>query len=115
MKQALAILLLVLVAAGARQGGTAEFRQTFDSLQDVESAFTLSSWTNSSRTHSRDNVTVKDGVLQLKLSASPRGTLPVCAEIVSRRNDFFYGTYRAAVRMTKVPGAVAGWFTYLGR
>ena len=54
-------------------------------------------------------------MLQLKLSAAVPETLPVCAEIASRRNDFFYGTYRASIRMSPVPGAVVGWFTYLGR
>ena len=37
------------------------------------------------------------------------------AEIASRRNDFFYGTYRASIKMSSVPGAVVGWFTYLGK
>jgi beta-glucanase (GH16 family) len=59
-------------------------------------------------------VSITDGVLNLKLSASVAGEKPVCAEIVSRRNDFLYGTYRASIRTTSVPGAVAGWFTYLG-
>jgi len=49
------------------------------------------------------------------LSASVPGTKPVCAEIASRRNDFFYGTYRASIKMSSVPGAVVGWFTYLGK
>jgi beta-glucanase (GH16 family) len=109
------IPLLSLLATGARQTAPAEFRQTFDSMQDVEAAFTLSSWSNTNRTHSPANVTVEDGVLELKLSGSAPGTLPVCAEIASRRNDFHYGTYRAAIKMSKVPGAVVGWFTYLGR
>jgi beta-glucanase (GH16 family) len=64
--------------------------------------------------HSPANVTVKDGVLALKLSVSGPGTIPVCAEVASRRKDFFYGTYRASIKMSSVPGAVVGWFTYLG-
>ena len=104
-----------IAAPRARQAAPGEFRQTFDSMQDVEAAFTLSSWSNTNRSHSPANVTVKDGVLQLKLSASPPGTLPVCAEIASRRSDFTYGTYRASIKMSSVPGAVVGWFTYLGR
>src|SRR5215831_14541179 len=111
----LVLPMFALLATGARQAAPAEFRQTFDSMQDVETAFTFSSWSNNNRSHSPANVTVKDGVLQLKLSAAVPGTLPVCAEIASRRNDFYYGTYRAAIRMSKVPGAVVGWFTYLGR
>jgi beta-glucanase (GH16 family) len=91
-----------------------DFLQTFDSMQDVEAAWTLSSWNNSNRTHSPANVSVRNGVLELKLSGSQPATKPVCAEIVSRRNDFFYGTYRASIKMTNTPGAVVGWFTYLG-
>jgi beta-glucanase (GH16 family) len=40
--------------------------------------------------------------------------LPVCAEIVSRKSDFHYGTYRASIKITNKPGAVVGWFTYNG-
>ena len=93
---------------------SAEFLQTFDSMQDVEAAWTTSSWTGANRTHSPANVTVKDGILELTLSGSAPGTKPVCAEIVSKRNDFLYGTYRASIKMTSKPGAVVGWFTYLG-
>ena len=92
----------------------ATFLQTFDSMQDVQSSWTMSSWTNSNRAHAAENVSVADGVLTLKLSGSRPGEKPVCAEIVSRRNDFFYGTYRASIRTTATPGAIAGWFTYLG-
>jgi hypothetical protein len=73
-----------------------EFLETFDSTQEHDTtAWTASAWANATRAHSPSNVTVKDGVLALKLSASVPGTKPVCAEIASRRNDFFYGTYRA--------------------
>ena len=91
------------------------FIQNFDSMADVQTAFTLSSWTNANRSHSPSNVRVVNGVLQLMLSATKSGEKPVCAEVVSRRNDFFHGTYRASIKMTPVPGAVAGWFTYLGK
>ena len=80
------------------QGQTAtpivpEFLQTFDSAHELDTtAWTASAWENATRAHSPSNVTVKDGVLALKLSASVPGTKPVCAEIASRRNDFFYGT-----------------------
>lgn len=99
----------------AQTPAPAEFHQTFDNMPDVEAAWTLSSWTGENRTHSPANVSVRDGVLQLKLSGSAPGVKPVCAEVVSRRNDFFHGTYRASIKMTKVAGAVVGWFTYLGR
>ena len=90
------------------------FVQSFTTMDDVQAAWTMSSWTNTNRSHSPANVTVVDGVLHLKLSATTPGDKPVCAEVVSRRSDFHYGTYRASIRMTRVPGAVAGWFTYLG-
>ena len=90
------------------------FYQAFDSMADVEAAWTLSSWSNGNRSHSPANVSVKDGLLQLTLSGSQPGAKPVCAEIVSKRSDFFHGTYRASIRMTNTPGAVVGWFTYLG-
>ena len=91
------------------------FLQTFDSAQELDpAAWTASGWKNSTRAHSPANVTVKDGVLALKLSVSGPGTIPVCAEVASRRKDFFYGTYRASIKMSSVPGAVVGWFTYLG-
>jgi beta-glucanase (GH16 family) len=98
--------------AGGASG--AEFIATFNTLQEVDAAFTRSTWTGTNRTHSAANVTVNNGILQLKLNASPPGTLPVCAEIVSRKNDFFHGTYRASIKMTNRPGAVVGFFTYLG-
>jgi len=95
-------------------GPVAAFFQTFDSMEEVQAAWTLSSWTNSNRSHSPANVSVTGGVLGLKLNATNPGEKPVCAEVVSRRNDFHYGTYRASIKMTSTPGAVAGWFTYLG-
>src|SRR5215213_4778174 len=59
-----------------------EFLQTFDSAQELDAtARTASAWKNATRAHSPTNVTVKDGVLALKLSASEPGTIPVCAEV----------------------------------
>ena len=121
-----AVVLFAFVACGLAQTlstqaqtGTPivpEFFQTFDSAHELDAtAWTASAWANATRVHSPTNVTVKDGVLALKLSASIPGTKPVCAEIASRRNDFFYGTYRASIKMSSVPGAVVGWFTYLGK
>lgn len=122
MSRIYVLLAAVLIACGGGPAtpsqGTSPpaeaFLQTFSSMQDVQAAWTLSSWTNATRTHSPANVTVKDGILELKLSGSAPGALPVCAEIVSRKNDFFYGTYRASIKVTGKPGAVVGWFTYLG-
>lgn len=109
-----AVCLAAHQSPAAPPAAPAPFVQTFATLDDVRAAWTMSSWANANRAHSADNVTVADGVLQLKLSASKPGDKPLCAEVVSRRNDFHYGTYRASIRMTSVPGAVAGWFTYLG-
>ena len=93
-----------------------DFLQTFDSAQELDgTAWIASAWKNATRAHSPSNVTVNDGVLALKLSASVAGEIPVCAEVASRRKDFFYGTYRASIKMSSVPGAVVGWFTYLGK
>ena len=115
----LAAIVVVSATTGPARGQTspapAAFIQTFDSMGDVEAAFTRSSWTNANRAHSPENVRVERGVLRLTLSATTPGEKPVCAEVVSRRTDFFHGTYRASIRMTPVPGAVAGWFTYLGK
>src|SRR5262245_61303367 len=117
-----AMAAVALIACGSApaapsqtgSAGTQDFVQTFDSMQDVDASWTLSSWTGANRTHSPANVSVQAGVLLLKLSGAAAGTLPVCAEVVSRRSDFFDGTYRASIKMTATPGAVVGWFTYLG-
>ena len=108
------LLLAALCFFSGRLSPAAEFVATFNSMQDLDAAFTKSSWTGSNRTHSPTNVAVNNGILELKLSASPPGTLPVCAEIVSKKSDFLYGTYRASIKMTNKPGAVVGFFTYLG-
>jgi beta-glucanase (GH16 family) len=100
--------------APAASASTAPFMQTFDSMEDVNASWTLSSWSNGNRTHSPANVSVRNGILDLTLSGAVPGAKPVCAEIVSRRKDFLYGTYRASIKMTNKPGAVVGWFTYLG-
>ena len=92
----------------------ADFLQTFDSAADLDAAWTLSSWANDNRAHSPANVKVNNGILELTLSATAPGAKPMCAEVASRRRDFFHGTYRASIKMSKVPGAVVGWFTYLG-
>jgi beta-glucanase (GH16 family) len=99
----------------AQPARPAAFVQSFTTMDDVRADWTMSSWTNTNRSHSPANVTVTDGVLHLKLSATTPGEKPVCAEVVSRRTDFHHGTYRASIKMTSVPGAVAGWFTYLGK
>ena len=51
------IFFLLLLATGARQTAPLKFRQTFDSMQDVEAAFTLSSCSNTNRAHSPAHAT----------------------------------------------------------
>src|SRR4030095_8356193 len=88
----LALLARAPAQTGSTQGQTAtpavpEVLQTFDSAQELDAtAWRASAWATAPRSHSRSNVTVKDGVLALKLSASAPGTKPVCAEVTSRRN-----------------------------
>ena len=62
------------------------FAQELDAM-----AWTASAWKNANRAHSPTNVTVKDGVLALKSSASAPGTKPVCAEVVHGGMIFFMG------------------------
>ena len=87
-------------------------KQDFNDMNDLKAFWDISSWGNENRTHSAANVTIADGILSLKLSASPQGTKPVCAEIVSKRTNFRYGSYRASIKTSKTPGGVVGWFTY---
>jgi beta-glucanase (GH16 family) len=111
---AVAPLASTQTEAPAPQPPPAEFLQTFDSQADLDAAWTLSSWENANRAHSPANVKVNNGILELTSSATPAGAKPMCAEVASRRRDFFHGTYRASIKMSRVPGAVVGWFTYLG-
>ena len=79
-----AVVPLALVACAPAQTGSTqaqsatpivpEFFQTFDSAHELDAtAWTASAWQNTTRAHSPSNVTVKDGVLALKLSASVPG------------------------------------------
>ncbi len=87
-------------------------KQDFNSLDELKAFWDISTWGDATRVHSAQNVSVAGGILTLKLSASPPGTKPVCAEIASKRSDFRYGSYRASIRTSHVPGGVAGWFVY---
>jgi beta-glucanase (GH16 family) len=98
--------------AGAAAGET--LRQDFTSMAELGEFWNISTWGGENRTHSAANVTIDGGVLNLKLSASPPGVKPVCAEITSKRNNFRYGSYNASIKTSKTPGGVVGWFTYLG-
>lgn len=87
-------------------------RQDFNTMTELSAFWDISTWGNDSRTHSAQNVSIQDGILSLKLSASPSGTKPVCAEIVSKRSNFRYGSYSASIKTSKTPGGVVGWFIY---
>jgi beta-glucanase (GH16 family) len=89
-------------------------RQDFNSMEELNTFWDISSWASSNRSHSPDNVSIDNGVLVLKLSGSQPGEKPVCAEISSKRSDFRYGSYRASIKTTNVAGGVVGWFVYLG-
>lgn len=87
-------------------------KEEFNSLQDMGQFWEISSWENDNRKFAPENVSVDNGVLVLKLSASPQGVKPVCGEIYSKRNNFLYGSYRASIKISNGAGGVVGWFVY---
>ena len=89
-------------------------RQDFTSMADLNAFWNISTWGGDNRTHSAQNVTIADGILNLELSGSQPGQKPVCAEITSKRSDFRYGSYKASIKTSKTAGGVVGWFIYLG-
>lgn len=92
----------------------ASFFEPFETLEKMKTNWSISTWGGENRTHSAANVVVNNGVLELKLSGSQPGQKPVCAEIATKKSDFRYGTYRGSIKMTNKPGAVVGFFSYLG-
>jgi hypothetical protein len=114
MPKPLRFAALALAFAGLRApAARAEtLKQDFNSLEELKAFWDISTWADESRSHSAQNVSVAGGILTLKLSASPPGTKPVCAEIASKRADFRYGSYRASIRTSRVAGGVVGWFVY---
>jgi beta-glucanase (GH16 family) len=110
MPNPIRIAAFVLALAPAVPAET--LKQDFNSLDELKAFWDISTWGDSTRVHSAQNVSVAGGILTLKLSASPPGTKPVCAEIASKRSDFRYGSYRASIRTSHVPGGVVGWFVY---
>jgi beta-glucanase (GH16 family) len=103
------ILGWVVLASGA----IAEtLRQDFNSMNDLNTFWNISTWSGENRTHSAQNVSVTDGILKLKLSGSQPGQKPVCAEITSKRTDFKFGSYKASIKTSKTAGGVVGWFVY---
>jgi len=122
MKQSTGLATMALSMFCAASLISAEvIRQDFNSMDELNAFWDISSWTTDGnpeknfegrRTHSANNLTIADGILDLKLSGSQPGDTPVCAEITSKRGDFLYGSYRASIKTTATPGAVIGWFLY---
>jgi endo-1,3-1,4-beta-glycanase ExoK len=88
--------------------------QDFTSKSNFDAFWNISTWGNADQQYSAANVELDtvNGWVQLKLSASPPGTKPVCGEITSKRENFRYGSYRASIKFDRTPGAVVGWFVY---
>jgi beta-glucanase (GH16 family) len=90
----------------------APVREDFNTLSEVQNNWAISTWGIETLQYSADNVQVDNGVLVLKLNASPQGTVPVGGEITYKPRKFLYGSYRASIKTTNVPGSVIGWFVY---
>jgi len=88
--------------------------QDFTSKKDFDSFWSVSTWGNEEQQYAAANVKLDtaNGWVQLKLNASPAGTIPIGGEITSKRENFRYGSYRASIKFDNTPGAVIGWFVY---
>ncbi len=51
-----------------------------------------------------------DAGLQLIVSSSIVGSLVPSAEVATKRNDFFYGTYRVGMKLSNEPGTCAAFY-----
>jgi beta-glucanase (GH16 family) len=91
-----------------------EIKQDFNSRSDFNSFWDISTWGNSEQQYSKSNVSLDTakGWVRLKINASPKGKIPVNGEIMSKRNNFLFGSYRAAIKFDNIPGGVVGWFVY---
>jgi hypothetical protein len=91
-----------------------EIKQEFNSRQEFESFWNISTWGNDQQQYSKSNVLLDtvNGWVRLKINASPQGVKPVVVEITSKRNNFLYGSYRASIKFDNIPGGVVGWFVY---
>ncbi len=87
-------------------------REDFNSLDALKANWDISTWGSTAHQYAAENVNVVDGILVLKLNASPQGVIPVGGEITYNARKFLYGSYRASIKTTNVPGSVIGWFTY---
>jgi len=103
-----------LAAAPTIRGPSLSFFEPFDRI-DSRRWYTSDGWVNGNHqgcTWSRDNVRVKNGVLQLSINKSPnRLRDPKCAEI--RTNvRLGYGLYEARKRAASGTGLNTAMFTY---
>jgi len=112
-KCVVSLIIFILFCTG--QVFTEVIKQDFNSEADFNAFWNVSTWGISGTIqYSADNVWIDEtnGLLVLKLSASPPGTTPVCGEVSSKRSDFLYGSYRASIKVCDIPGSVIGWFVY---
>jgi beta-glucanase (GH16 family) len=88
--------------------------QDFTNKKAFDAFWDISTWGDADQQYAASNVKFDsvNGLVRLKLNASPVGTKPVCGEITSKRTDFLYGSYRASIKFDSTPGAVVGWFVY---
>lgn len=110
----LLVIGLSVCTIGICQPSAETILQEFNSQTDFDAFWDIATWGNSDQQYSASNVSVDEtnGLLVLKLNASPQGTTPVCGEVDSKRNDFLYGSYRASIKFDNVSGGVIGWFVY---
>lgn len=123
----MAVASKTLVALGALCGLThAEIlREDFSSMADLQKNWEISTWASTKDTvvngqtrkdtikaYKTENVSVNNGQLVLKVNASPAGVYPKCGEVIYTPRKFLYGSYRASIKTTNVPGSVIGWFVY---
>ena len=104
----------VCIAIIAKTASAETILQDFTSKKDFDAFWDISTWGNTDQQYAAANVKLDtvNGWVQLKLSASPPGTKPVCGEFTSKRTNFLYGSYRASIKFDNTPGAVVGWFVY---
>ncbi len=67
----------------------------------------VSTWGNSNRKHSVDNLWVKDGILTMKVTGgTAQGQVTTGAEFSSTEVDFLYGSYRTMAKTASETGTV---------
>jgi hypothetical protein len=71
------------------------------------SKWDITTWGNANRRHSVDNVWVQDGMLVMKVNGgTPKGQTTVGAEIISKKRNFLYGSFRTMAKTAREPGTV---------